>query len=242
MGTEAFAQAAALLAPGYRVAAVQNERFERPFKFYRQEPQTLRLGATIHPLPDGDLLAHTTLRSLAPRPKPGLPAEERVHFVAQVRLSRAPAEAPAATPSLAPGGERLSREALYRVYFHGPAYQVLEEAYVEADRAVGFLAANLPPDTEPADATARVAPRLIELCFQTAGAWEIKTKGRLALPLSFGAVKVYPRPEPDPGARLSAVVEARNQGQAFYAQVVDEQGHVYVQLEDYRTVPLPDGT
>jgi NAD(P)-dependent dehydrogenase (short-subunit alcohol dehydrogenase family) len=240
MGAEALAQAAALLAPGYSVTAVEQQRFERPFKFYRQQPQTLRLSAAIHPLPDGDLLAHTTLCSRAPRPKPGLPAEERVHFVAEVRLSRSMASAPTATPRLPPSGEPLSREALYQVYFHGPAYQVLEEAYVEADRAVGLLAANLPPDTEPVDAAARMAPRLIELCFQTAGAWEIKTKGRLALPLSFGSVKVYPRPDTTPASRLWAVVETRNQGESFWAQVVDEAGNVYVQLDDYRTVSLPD--
>ena len=44
MGTEAFGQLAQALAPGYRVAAVFDEKFHAPFKFYRLEPQTLYLS------------------------------------------------------------------------------------------------------------------------------------------------------------------------------------------------------
>ncbi len=86
MGTEAFAQVASLVAPGYTVAAIEHEQFESPFKFYRMQPRTLYLSAVV--TPDGDdLIAHTTLRSITPAPKPDLPPQEKVHFTAQVRLS-----------------------------------------------------------------------------------------------------------------------------------------------------------
>ena len=48
MGTEAFAELASLLAPGYQVAAI-TEQFHSPFKFYRSQPRTLHLSATISP-------------------------------------------------------------------------------------------------------------------------------------------------------------------------------------------------
>ena len=38
-GTEAFAELASLLAPGFYVAAI-GEQFRGPFKFYRHEPRT----------------------------------------------------------------------------------------------------------------------------------------------------------------------------------------------------------
>ena len=42
MGTEAFAELASLLVPGYQVAAI-TEQFHSPFKFYRHQPRTLHL-------------------------------------------------------------------------------------------------------------------------------------------------------------------------------------------------------
>jgi hypothetical protein len=132
----------------------------------------------------------------------------------------------------------LDREAIYKIYFHGPAYQVLERAVIDGDRAIGVMAGNLPPNTNP-DAAAVMAPRLIELCFQTAGVWEMANKGALALPLAIGSVTAYRQPEEANGARLYALVTAVNHGAAFDARVVDEAGNVYVDLNGYRTVGLP---
>src|SRR5258708_24982267 len=39
MGTETFAELAQLLAPDMHVSQVFNEKFERPFKFHRMQPQ-----------------------------------------------------------------------------------------------------------------------------------------------------------------------------------------------------------
>jgi len=64
MGTESFGQLALALAPGYRVAAVFDEQFHAPFKFYRMEPQTLYLSAAATPTANGNLVAHVTLRSV----------------------------------------------------------------------------------------------------------------------------------------------------------------------------------
>jgi hypothetical protein len=96
----------------------------------------------------------------------------------------------------------------------------------------------LPPNMDPAATPELVAPRLIELCFQTAGIWEAKTKGVLALPQYIGAVTVYGQ-EAEADAPLYAVVEVVNGGTSFNAQVVDVSGKVYVELVDYRTVQLP---
>ena len=52
----------------------------------------------------------------------------------------------------------------------------------DGDRVVGRMARGLPPDHLPAERPTRIAPRLIELCFQTAGIWEMGATGRLALP------------------------------------------------------------
>ena len=84
-----------------------------------------------------------------------------------------------------------------------------------------------------------LAPRLVELCFQTAGIWQIKTQNLLALPMAFDSLVVYRQLDEAAGQRLYALVEASEDGQSFQAQVVDENGRVYVNLHGYRTVQLP---
>jgi hypothetical protein len=127
---------------------------------------------------------------------------------------------------------------IYKIYFHGPAYQVLERAQVDGSMAIGLLAENLPANCNPAAAPELIAPRLVEFCFQTAGVWEIHTRQQMALPLAIGSVTAY-RQEADAKGRLYAIVEAIDDGAAFQAQVVDKSGNVFVELNGYRTVQLP---
>jgi hypothetical protein len=178
------------------------------------------------------------------QPRPELPAQITLHFSAEVRLTRAPAEAPVETlpsPLMGAGeGVRvIDKDAIYKIYFHGPAYRVLEQAQLDGDRVIGLMADNLPPNTAPGDVASLMAPRLIELCFQTAGVWEIATKGVMALPLAIGAVTIYREPEAAEGRRLYALVRAMEGGASFDAQVLDEAGSIYVDLHGYRTVQLP---
>jgi hypothetical protein len=237
MGTEAFAQVAGLFAPGYTVTAVQDERFDSPFKFYRMEAQTLYLSASLHPLDDG-LTSRTTLRSM--RTLATGETQSKVHFSAAVRLSPQPLGKPAVKFSVpAAGAMPIDAATIYRVYFHSPAYQVLERVGVEAERAVGLMATPLPPNTDPANAASLMAPRLIELCFQTAGIWEMKNRGRMALPLGIESVTTYRQPEDAKKRRLYALVEAVEDGAKFNARVVDDKGAVYVEMTGYRTVALP---
>jgi hypothetical protein len=85
-----------------------------------------------------------------------------------------------------------------------------------------------------------MAPRLIELCFQTAGIWELGTSGRMGLPQTIGRVRSWTGVEPG-DAVLYAVVTPDEAGGSFDARVVDASGKVYVSLEGYRTVELPGG-
>ena len=82
------------------------------------------------------------------------------------------------------------------------------------------------------------APRLIELCFQTAGVFELGTDraGWRCPPTSTGSSASPARTH---RARCwPSSIRART-ATAVDAGVVDEEGHVSVRLEGYRTIELP---
>ena len=128
---------------------------------------------------------------------------------------------------------------MYQVYFHGPAYQVLESAWGgEVGTAVGRLADELPANHTPAELPTQIAPRIIELCFQTAGMYELGVDGRFGLPAKIGRVQMHREPGISK-SRLYTIVRHSNGGHGFDADVVDESGDVYMSLRDYETIELP---
>ncbi len=240
MATEALAQLASLLAPDCHVAAVENEQMMGAFKFFRNEPRTLYLRAAAKPAENGDLIVRAGLRSITKPAREGLPIREQDHFLADVRLTK---DAPQAVREAfaAPETERLTTTAdeIYEIFFHGPAYQVLERVQVDGDKATALIAHDLPPNTEPAEARSFIAPRLVEACFQAAAQWSIEVKNGMAFPLGFDKVIPLRQAEEAEGQRLYVLLETADGGQSFDAQVVDETGNVYVILRSYRTVSRP---
>ena len=234
MGVEAFGEAAARLFPDRHIAAIEDVDFLAPFKFYRDEPRTVTVKAVIRH--DGeDLLADCRLIGVRELPRG---TEVTTHFKATVRLAQ---EAPKAKKAKAPAaaeGATVEQEAVYRVYFHGPAYQVLENVWRDSDTVVGLLPADLPANHSPDDLPLVMAPRLIESCFQTAGMWEMGTHGRMGLPMRIDRVQRFGDPAKAKG-RLYAVVTP--DGDRYDARVVDEKGTVFVTLKGYGTAELPGG-
>ena len=245
MATETLAELATVLVArsetghsSWHVAAVENEQMSGAFKFFRMEARTLYLNATI--TPDGDdLVAHTTLQSVTVPKREGLPPQIKEHFSADVRLTSAPVEGqnveftPPALESL-----DITTEEVYKSFFHGPAYQVIERAQVSDKGVVAVFSDSLPPNTSPADVESLVAPRLLELCFQSAALWHEKVKGAMGFPLGFSRVTAY-RQEADADSRLFCVCQTADDGETFDCVVADEAGNVFVELAGYVTVSRP---
>jgi len=237
MGIEAFAEAARCLLPGWQVAAIEDVNFLAPFKFYRNESRVVTLEATIYPLRD---TLQADCRLTGRRSLPNLPEPQvTTHFTAQVRLTKQMAQAVTVPALKLPDGHIIQAGDIYHLYFHGPAYQVLEQAWHEGERIFGKMAASLPSNHFPPEKPTLMAPRLIELCFQTAGLWEMSVLGRMGLPLHIRQVSLLRNPEmPEQG--LYAVVTPRPDQRSFDAEVVDAAGNRYVQLLGYSTVALPN--
>jgi acyl carrier protein len=238
MGLEGFAEAASLLAPGWRLAAVEEVRFLAPFKFYRDAPRDVILRCVATPEADAIVACCELLgtRVLAGQPEP----TTSLHFSGRVRLVReAPAPQRASVPT-PPAEKSCARaEDVYRLYFHGPAYRVIDRAWRQGPGAAALLASALPPNHAPPALALRAAPRLVEACFQVAGLWEMAERGRLALPHSLASVAFLLPPEEATGW-LFAVATPDPEGEAFGATVVDASGRALVRLRGYRTVALPE--
>jgi hypothetical protein len=81
----------------------------------------------------------------------------------------------------------------------------------------------------------------VELCFQTAGIWEIGKTGTMALPRSIERLTLYHQNLN--GASIYAEVTPIHSGDGvlhFDARVVDSKGRLYLDLKDYRTSPMSD--
>ncbi len=180
-----------------------------------------------------DLIATCTLtgeRTLPSSPEPQI----TTHFTGTVRLG-------ASRPSPQGGdavGVHSGVEAsdIYEVYFHGPAYQVIGEAWSTDGGAVSSMNPELPPNQIPEQALTIIGPRLAELCFQTAGIWEIGTTGVMALPTRVEQLKLTTEAS-EQHASLFAVAIA-NDGE-FDVRVVNGEGDVIAEMAGYRTVALP---
>jgi acyl transferase domain-containing protein/NAD(P)-dependent dehydrogenase (short-subunit alcohol dehydrogenase family) len=237
MGIEAFAEAAQCLLPGWHVESIEDVNFLAPFKFYRNEPRAVTVEAAIHPQRD-TLLANCRLTGRRSLPNQAEP-QVTTHFTARVCLTEhAPTQEIVPVPGVT-DGHIIEAAGIYRLYFHGPAYQVVERAWWNGHRMVGLLSKALPANHLPSELPTLMSPRLIELCFQTAGLWEMGTQGRMGLPLHIDCVSLLlPVPE-IADTRIYAVVTSDGQG-TFDAEVVDTKGNRYLHLSGYRTVAIPN--
>jgi NAD(P)-dependent dehydrogenase (short-subunit alcohol dehydrogenase family) len=236
MGIEAFADAALCLHPGWHIETIEEVNFLAPFKFYKDEPRIVFLQANIYPQGE-KLIADCRLsgrRKLAGQAE----AQETTHFTARVRLAKQPPEVATGT------APRLSAEAIvkaaqiYRIYFHGPAYQVVEKAWWDGEHMVGELMSNLPEECKPSDPPTLIRPRLIELCFQTAGLWEMAAHDRMGLPKHVHGVS-WLRPPDLEGTAFYALVTPHPDLGTFDAEVVDGEGNCYLRLDGYSTAGVP---
>jgi NAD(P)-dependent dehydrogenase (short-subunit alcohol dehydrogenase family) len=233
MGIEAFAEVARLPFPDLAVVAVEDVAFLAPFKFYRDEPRSLTVEAQFRP--DGDTIV-AECRLLGSRLLPNQEEPQvTVHFTGRVRLAEdAPKPATMEVPAVAEAG--VTAGDIYEVYFHGPAYQVIDLAWSHGPAAVGRMAEGLPDNHRPAELPLVMNPRLVELCFQTAVLSQLGREAQMGLPMGAGRVAVW---HPDAvSGRLMAVSETEAEGW-YRVRVVDEAGTVVVELDGYETVQVP---
>jgi 3-oxoacyl-(acyl-carrier-protein) synthase/NAD(P)-dependent dehydrogenase (short-subunit alcohol dehydrogenase family)/acyl carrier protein len=236
MGIEAMAEAAQSLAPGWRVAEVFEVAFLSPFKFYRSEPRKVFVQCFL--TAEGDeIIGHCKLSGV--RRLHGKDEEEVTeHFTGKVRLTRKQ-EGEALNLGIKPEAKKdgVGAQAIYELYFHGPAYQTIESAWTENGRLLALMAGKLPAGHDPESAPLLAWPRHIETCFQAAGLIEMGRHDRMGLPAAVERVSFLKAP--DAKARLFAVVDPQPEG--YDVSIVDDSGTACLLVSGYKTSALPGG-
>ncbi|MBK8256977.1 MAG: SDR family NAD(P)-dependent oxidoreductase [Polyangiaceae bacterium] len=237
MGIEAFVEVSGLPWPGSQPLVVRDVQFAAPFKFYRDEPRDLTIQAVARMVGGREVVECKLLgsRSLVGRAEP----QWTVHFLGIVLLGNPASHATAPEAIALPNrpADRTSAD-IYLDYFHGPAYRVLAEAWVDDKVAYGRMATDLPPNQSSNRGQTVFYPRMIELCFQTAGIWEMKHTGKMGLPARVDEIQLLRSPSVGP---MIARIQAQPNG-TFHAQVADETGVPWLTLQGYRTISLSDST
>ncbi len=245
MGIEGFTVAAkhiaSVLASGtgnFDVERLENINFLAPFKFYGNKPRTIQWNAVAVRRAKG-LMVEVSLESDFRRHNGDL--DHILHFTGEVFLTtrgRGKASEVFAIPPQWSNERSVLAEDIYKLYFHGPSFQVLDAAQVSGATLLGRLNKKL-IDSSDQSGHSYTTPLLIELCFQTAGLWEAGATGVLSLPQRVGRLQLYRQPVN--GVPIFAEVRSNNYDgrYSFNARVVDAKGRVFLELTDYQTSPLP---
>jgi len=101
------------------------------------------------------------------------------------------------------------------------------------------LAQDLPPNHHPPELLTQISPRLIELCFQAAGVWEMGLQGRMGLPQHIDRVSLSSTPDLAKGRLYALITPDAKQG-TFDAEVLDAAGNRFLRLSGYRTTAIPN--
>ncbi len=243
IGIEGFALAAKHIASvlavshgRFDVTSLEDIHFHAPFKFYRNQPRHVSWKASCVRESTGLVVyakLESTLEFRSRKP------EKVLHFSGKVLISEEKAiQHTAGIPPAWLEKEVICSEDIYKLYFHGPSFQVLDCAQRSGDVVLGRLRANLLPISNGNQQTIS-RPILVELCFQTAGLWEAGSTGIISLPQSIESLTLFR--QDDQGGEIYAEVRPNEQEDqlSFDARVVDSAGNVYLELKNYRTAALP---
>ena len=193
----------------------EDVRFLAPIKLHREEPVDIIVQA--EPLEEGRF--RCLLRSR--RKTRGGKIIETDNFEATVLLEEIPLLAPLAGGWIP--GEDIVKEEIYRRFFHGPRFQVLQS--VEAMAVKGLVAAaSADPSGLPEGLV--TAPLVLEAAFQAAGLHWMLLRNRMALPASMEAMALVRTPAAE--AALEVTVRLRGEGDVccYDIDVEDEIGTV----------------
>lgn len=214
--------------------ALKNVRFHAPVKFHRDDAMDIHVEVDLQTSP-------TAVKLFTLFAGPGGKVVRREHFSTEVLFGTAEdLSAPAPWNLDLAHDPKVTRRDVYRRYFHGPVFQVLQSIMnVGENGASARVIDTRPVWLQNVGHTQFVtSPLMREAGFQIAGLWEMMEVGRMALPAGIHYLKLS-----QPTHETALFVEARQRsssaaGGVFDVWVRDEAGRIYDVMLGYQTVTL----
>lgn len=239
VGMEMMVQAAGQ-ALGAPIVQLENVAFRSPVKMFRDMPVTVGVDVHIQ-----DHAAHLVLCSYFVGPKNQRVRRDHFSAVASTHSAQSVLEQADADDLELARDPGLTPDDIYQRYFHGPAFQVLEQVSVlgenGGDARIVSQRQNWLRGMTHDDFVS--LPYAREAGFQIAGLWEMVELGRMALPSAIDLVLL----NPNRGTQVAHTVHARRRpvytgGAVFDIWTRDAQGHVLDLMLGYRTAVLRELT
>ncbi len=241
MGLETFAEAAAAVT-GAPPKALTGVRFAVPIKLLRGRPADVRVKALALGSGEG---CEVRIESDFVSPKGLRLGQTRNHF-----KGLAAAEAPASAwnsgmrPVLPKNRKyKADAAAIYKTYFHGPSFQVLDGVIsAEKDSVLAVFKRPQAPLWKGQHPKLVFHPLVFEALFQACGWRDIQFDRTMALPDAIGAAIAYDNEPLDPETLfLYGVFKGRTEdNRSLYdAWAFDGSYNLVAELRDYAMIPTP---
>ncbi|NLI09534.1 MAG: SDR family NAD(P)-dependent oxidoreductase, partial [Elusimicrobia bacterium] len=233
MGIESFAQAInAYLS--VKPLNLKNISFQLPIKLLKNNPADIRIKGegkdNIQMKIESDFINSKGIKM----------GETRIHFKAEYDSSVSPTQS-APEHIKIKNKYKTEKETIYKTYFHGPSFQVLDGIISASDKEVlGVFKKPNTPLLKDKEMNYIFHPMIIEAVFQTCGWRDLYLENKMTLPDKIAQVSILDNnPDPEKLYTLAVYKGTDDYGKSIYdGWAFDENGKVFVFLKDYVMIPV----
>jgi hypothetical protein len=235
MGIETFMETATALT-GTLPKGLQDIHFKLPIKLLRRRPQPVRIIGKV----DGNNVA-MEIESDFFNSKGIKMGNTRRHFTANTLSVFASTWDSVKAEAMAgiSGVITVTKEDIYKKYFHGPSFQVLGGIlHVDAKESLAVYNTTPRPQWEDGERTLLANPMLIEAAFQCCGFQDMAIAHKMTLPDGISEVAILNNQVPPDTLYLYGVNKGVTaDGKTLHdAYVFDTDGNVWVEIHGYQAI------
>ncbi|MEF3279981.1 MAG: SDR family NAD(P)-dependent oxidoreductase, partial [Elusimicrobiota bacterium] len=234
MGLETFAQTVSAYIGNFPLK-LNNIAFKLPIKLLKNKPIIINIEAqksedSINMKISSDFINSKGIKM----------GDTRIHFTADYLINQALEFKKVELPSIK-NKYKTDKETIYKIYFHGPSFQVLD-GIIDADRD-SVLAVFKRPQKKllgNKDFDYCFHPLVIEAMFQACGWRDLYNDNKMTLPDFIESVLIKDnKTDPDKLFVYSIFKGLNEYGRSVYdAWAFDESGQIFAQIINYVMIPI----
>jgi malonyl CoA-acyl carrier protein transacylase len=233
MGIETFMETATL-ALGSTPLGLKDVHFSLPIKLLRSRPQTVRInghktGSGFDMEIESDFINSKGVKM----------GNTRKHFSADILSEFNSKWDNVEKPEISPKTPEVTKEEIYKIFFHGPSFQVLDSiTKVDGKHTIATYKKPSKTPWHGKEKPVVANPLIIEAAFQACGFRDLHIDSKMTLPDYIGKVVIAEGKAPDTLHILSVFKGKTDEGKSVYdAFAFDDDGKVWVELENFYMIP-----